>query len=514
MKLNTQSLGRRAFLGRAGVLASVAGSLEALHGAQQKSGARPKSIIWMVADGMSPSVLPMAEQFSQRVRGQGLLWQALLDRPEAVRGWMDMASLDSLVTDSSSASSSWGSGSRIFNGWVNTLPDGTELTTIAELARDKRKRVGLVTTATVTHATPAGFAAAVQKRDDEHIIAEQYLGRVDVVLGGGRRFFDSNARKDKRDLIASYREQGFSYAATRDELLKLKSSKLLGLFSASHLPYLIDRRADEAARSLVPTLAEMTEVALESLSASPNGFLLQIESARVDHAAHANDAASMLWEQLAFDEAIEAVLRYTERHPDTLVVMTSDHGNSNPGLVGMGYEYRDSSACFDRLARINSSFYAISPRLGGASEYSMKTTTAQPTGPVPAAERIQELAKYHFGFELSPDEVEVLRKAGSGGKKLSVNKQLDSLSGLMGQVIGNHTGIGWTGTTHTSDYTLVTALGPGAERFNGFIRNTEVFPALTELMDVKFKNPSMEPTRAKQYIESASLLRRDRPDWA
>jgi len=514
MNLKNQSLGRRAFLGRAGALASVAGSLEALQGAQQKSGARPKSIIWMVADGMSPSVLPLAEQFSQRVRGQGLLWQALLDRPEAVRGLMDMASLDSLVTDSSSASSSWGSGSRIFNGWVNVLPDGTELTPIAELARDKRKRVGLVTTATVTHATPAGFAAAVQKRDDEHIIAEQYMGRVDIILGGGRRFFDPNARKDKRDMVASYREQGFAYAATRDELLKLKSSKMLGLFSASHLPYLIDRRADDAARSLVPTLAEMTEVALNSLASSSNGFLLQVESARVDHAAHANDAAAMLWEQLAFDEAIEVVLRHAERHPETLVVITSDHGNSNPGLVGMGYEYRDSSECFDRLARINSSFYAVSPRLGGAAEYSMKVTTPQPTGVVPTVERVQELAKYHFGFEFTPDEIEVLRKSGAGGKKLCVNKQLDTMSGLMGQVVGNHTGIGWTGSTHTSDYTLVTALGPGAERFGGFIRNTEVFPNLTDLMDVKFKNPSMEPGRAKQYKEAAGLLRRARPDWA
>lgn len=514
MNVKNQSLGRRAFLGRAGVLASVSGSLEVLHGAQQKPGARPKNVIWMVADGMSPSVIPLAEQFSQRIRGQGLLWQALLDRPEATRGWMDMASLDSLVTDSSSASSSWGSGSRIFNGWVNMLPDGTELTSIAELARDKRKRIGLVTTATVTHATPAGFAASVRKRDDEHIIAEQYLGRVDVVLGGGRRFFDPNARKDKRDLVASYREQGFAYAATRDELLKLKSSRMLGLFSASHLPYLIDRRADEAARSLVPTLAEMTEVALNSLGSSSNGFLLQVESARVDHAAHANDAAAMLWEQLAFDEAIEVVLRYTERHPETLVVMTSDHGNSNPGLVGMGKEYTESARCFDRLARINSSFYAVSPRLGGEAEYSMQQPAGKVTGAVPTVERVQELARYHFGFEFTPDEVDVLRKAGSGTRKLCVNKQLDAMAGLMGQVIGNHTGIGWTGSTHTSDYTLVTALGPGAERFGGFIRNTEVFPNLTDLMDIKFKNPSMEPSRASQFKDTARLQHRDRPDWA
>ena len=513
-----QKIGRRSFFGRASALASLtgglAGGVEALHAAQ-KPGARPQSIIWMVADGMSPSVLPLAEQFSLRVRnGRGLVWQELLNQPRVQRGWMDMASLDSMVTDSSSASSAWGSGSRIFNGWVNVLPDGTKLTPIAQLARDKRKRIGLVTTATVTHATPAGFAAVSRNRDNEALIAEQYLKVADVVLGGGRKFFDAKTRADKRDLIGDFRADGFGYAASRDQLMKLTSSKMLGLFSASHMPYTLDQRNSETDRALVPTLAEMSEVALKALSGGPNGFLLQIEGGRVDHAAHANDAASLLWDQLAFDEAIEVVLRYAERHPETLIVLTSDHGNANPGLNGMGTEYRDSTKCFDRLAGVKSSFYAISPQLGASTGYTMKTDTAAAVVAKPAAERVQELARTHFGFELTPDEVELLRSAVSGQKRLSANKQLDSLSGLMGQVVGNHAGIGWTGSSHTSDYTLVTALGPGAERFAGMIRNTQVFPALTGLMDVKFQNPSMEPERAKQFREAAALQRRERPDWA
>ncbi|MBL0158974.1 MAG: alkaline phosphatase [Bryobacterales bacterium] len=510
----SQIIGRRSFFGRASALAALAGGVEALQAAE-KPGARPRNIIWMVADGMSPSVLPMAEYFSRRVRsGKGLVWQELLNVPRVHRGSMDMASLDSIVTDSSSASSSWGSGSRIFNGWVNVLPDGTKLTPIAELARDKRKRIGLVTTATVTHATPAGFAAVSRKRDDEALIAEQYLKVTDVVLGGGRKFFDAAARADKRDLIGDFRKSGFGYAASREQLLKLKSSKMLGLFSASHLPYTLDQRNSETDRELVPTLAEMSDVALQALSGGPNGFLLQIEGARVDHAAHANDAASLLWDQLAFDEAIEVALRFAEKHPETLIVLTSDHGNANPGLNGMGTEYRDSTKCFDRLAAVKSSFFAVSPRLGGTAEYTMKTDTAVAMVQKPTAERVQELARQHFGFEFTPDEVEILRNAASGQKRLSASKQLDSLVGLMGQVVGNHVGIGWTGTSHTSDYTLVTALGPGAERFGGLIRNTQVFPALTELMDVKFQNPSMEPEQARKYRAAAREQRRERPDWA
>lgn len=509
-----QRIGRRSFFGHASALASLAGGIEALHAAG-KPGARPQSIIWMVADGMSPSVLPLAEQFSRRVRaGKGLVWQELLNHPKIYRAMMDMASLDSMVTDSSSASSSWGSGSRVFNGWINVLPDGTKLIPLAQIARDKRKRVGLVTTATATHATPAGFAAVSRRRDDEALIAEQYLTVADVVLGGGRKYFDAAARADKRDLIAEYRNAGFGYAASRDQLAKLSSAKLLGLFSASHLPYTLDQRNSETEQELVPTLAEMAEAALKALDGGPNGFLLQIEAARVDHAAHANDAASLLWDQLAFDEAIEVALRYAERRPETLIVIASDHGNANPGLNGMGTEYRDSTKCFDRLAAVKSSFYAISPRLGASVEYTMKVDPDIPLGPKPSVERVREHTRTRLGIELTADEVEILRSAASGQRRLCASKQLDALPGLMGQVVGNHIGIGWIGSTHTSDYTLVTALGPGAERFSGFIRNTQVFPALTELMDVQFRNPSMDPATAKQYKAEAALQRRERPDWA
>lgn len=510
------TMNRRYFFKGAGVLAGVAGGLEALEAAAQKPNAQPRRIIFMVADGMSPSVLPLAEQFSLRVRGKGLLWQALLNRPEAWRGWMDMASLDSLVTDSSSASSSWGSGSRIFNGWVNVLPDGTRLTPICDLVRDKGYLTALVTTATVTHATPAGFAASVRRRDDEHLIAEQYLDKVDVILGGGRRFFSPDSRKDGKDLAASFRAAGYAHAENREQLLAQapEAKRMLGLFSGSHMPYTVDHRHSETASKLVPTLAEMAGAALSILEKQNRPFLIQIEGARVDHAAHANDAAGLLWDQIAFDEAIETVLRFAEGRPDTLVVITSDHGNSNPGLVGMGVEYRQSNASFERLAGIKASFNAVSPRLAGTAEYSMNPQQSSGVaGGAPSVARIQELAEQYFGFRFTPEEAEILRRCASGERKLCVNRQLDSAVGILGQVVGNHTGIHWTGTSHTSDYTLVTALGPGADRFAGFIRNTSVFSTLTELAGIRFRNPSMDPDQARKFREVA-FMPRLRPDWA
>jgi len=488
---STSSIGRRAFLGRAGVLASLAGSLEALHAAA-KPGARPKNIIFMVADGMSPSVLPMAEQFSWVVRGKGVLWRALIDRPEAARGLMDMASLSSVVTDSSAASSSWGSGARIFNGWVNMLPDGTALTPIANVSRDAGRRVGLVTTTTVTHATPAGFVAVQRSRGSEDEIALQYQKRVDVVLGGGRQFFEASTRKDKRDLVGQFRGDGFTAILSRDELLRLKAGgvqKLVGLFSPGMIPFTLDRNNSAELQRTVPTLAEMTTAALAVLESSPKGFLLQVEGGRVDHAAHSNDAASQMWEMLAFDDAIEVALRFAERHPETLLVITADHGNSNPGIGGKWAEWNSPSNGFKALARAKSSFSQIQPKLMGKGK--------------PDAALIKDLAHEAFGFEFSSDEGEAVRAAAAGTKKLCLNSRLDKLAGIMGQAVGNHTGIGWMSTDHTSDYVILTALGPGRERFAGQIRNTRCFENIADLMGSKFRNPSMSPERARTFLRAA-----------
>ena len=115
----------------------------------------------MVADGMSPGVPALADAFSHVIRAKGTHWRDLA-AADVTRGYFDMASLNSLVTDSAAASTAWGSGSRIFNWALNTLPDGRELKPIAVLA-ERGKRVGLVTTR-VSHATPAGFAACTQSR--------------------------------------------------------------------------------------------------------------------------------------------------------------------------------------------------------------------------------------------------------------------------------------------------------------------------------------------------------------
>lgn len=493
--MKSSNFSRRELL-QAGVVLAGRGLLPREASAQvRRRGTQVKNIIFMVSDGMSMGVPSVAEPFSQMVRARGTNWYRLSQDPEAVTGLFETRSLDSLVTDSSAASSAWGSGSRVFNGAVNVLPDGTKLTPIAHVMRRAGKRIGLVTTTTITHATPAGFAAVHSRRDDEHIIAEQYLDVVDVLMGGGRRFFDPQQRSDKRDLIAEYRRKGYTFWERREQVRgRERPDKVLGLFYGGHVPYTIDHMNDPKLWQEVPTLAEMARTALEILSRSRNGFLLQIEGGRVDHAAHSNDAVALLWDQLAFDDAIAVAVDFVRRHPDTLLVITSDHGNSNPGLNGMGEEYRDSTKCLERVAQAKGSYGAIQQMLKQSG--------------TPTPDKVREAIREVTSIEINREEAETIANVAQGKPAPTLNRAHAHLLGVLGEVLSNYNGIAWIGIQHTSDWTLVTALGAGKESFAGIRPHKEAFYQMLRLTGISFRNPEMTPKQAKRYLARAPRVRR------
>lgn len=454
------------------------------------STAVPRYIILMVADGMSVGVPTLAESFSRTVRGRGTAWWELARDPNVTAGWFDMASLTSLVTDSAAAASSWGSGSRVRNGAINVLPDNTRLTPLADVARSARRRIGLVTTTTVTHATPAGFAAVNTNRNAEDDIATQYLDRVDVVLGGGRRFFDARRRADARDLLGDFERGGYAVWRTRDELRAATGTgRVLGLFATEHLPYRLDRDQDPRLQANVPTLAEMASAALTRLNDTPEGFFLLVEGGRVDHAAHANDAASILREQLDFDDAVAVVREFAGGRHDTLVIVTSDHGNANPGLNGMGENYLDSSRVFAHVTRARASFSEVRRRLLDGAGRSGQ----------PSVNDTGMLVEHLLGFAPDQLQTEVIRTSLARPVATVLNGQLARFDGVLGQIAANHWGIGWTGTTHTADVAPVLAFGPGQERFRGLRANTALFGDSVALMGQTFSNPAMTPPAALAY---------------
>ena len=465
--MSEAKIGRRDWLklgGLGGAAAFLGGCAKAAAGGKGEV----RGIVFMVSDGMSTGVLTMAENFSHIVRQKGTRWWELINDPASARGLMETSSASAYVTDSSAASSAWGGGAKINNGVVNIRPDGSESTPILRHLKKLGRRTGLVTTATITHATPAGFAAVTVSRDDEHLIAPQYLGVVDLLMGGGKNFFAADKRVDSRDALTPYTKAGYELIEDRDTLLKSKSDKVLGLFSGGHIPFEVDRLNSPELIKRIPTLAEMSEVALKNLLGHPEKFLLQIEGGRIDHGAHANDIAGLLWDQLAFDDALVKVLEMIAGRDDILVIVTSDHGNANPGLNGTGKEYKDSNKAFASIARMTCSYEKLFEEWGRSPENT--------------AERLAAMIKERLGFSLTKKQTAELYSSITTGVVSEWSEQLDNPHGLLGQFAGNHTGIGWTGTSHTSDPTMISAIGPQAERFSGIVPNDEVHRHFMELL--------------------------------
>lgn len=425
---------------------------------------RAKNIIFLVSDGMSAGTLTLADVMLRRKEGRVSNWVRLYEEGNVNRGLMDMASADRIVTDSAAAAASWGCGYRVNNGALNIGPDGTHHKPVLQVFREAGKATGLVTTTEITHATPAGFAANVESRSMGEEIANQYLEReVDLLLGGGNRHYDPARREDGRDMYAAHRENNYRIVRTKNDLRSMDATgeRLLGIFANGHLPYTLDHKNTQEHLDTVPTLVEMTDAALQNLSQNDNGFILQIEGGRVDHAAHGNDAGGLIYDQIAFDEAIGVVLAFTENRDDTLVVITTDHGNANPGLNSAPDSH------FDKIQTFTHTNSWIHSELDEESSLS----------------RIRERVEAATSIEISESEAEAYQLA-SKGEYQTIYSVMTSPSAVLGQILANHTHVNWVGGSHTADYVELTAFGPGSEVLNGFVLNTDLFKVMTEAAGV------------------------------
>lgn len=281
--------------------------------------------------------------------------------------------------DSSPTASAMNTGVKSRNGTVN-LDDAGDyedcnaaatagLTTFAEIVTDMGKSVGIVTTARITHATPAAVYAKSAHRDWEDDtklpekcaqkdIAAQLVdaidaGMVDFAMGGGRQHFLPNGitdeeggegrRIDDRNLVEEIKAKGWQYVWDDASFRAADPARpVLGLFEASHMQY-------EADRSGEPSLAEMTEMAINNLSANEQGYYLEIEAGRVDHGNHDGNMHRAVTDGAAFAEAIEKAVSMVDVN-ETLIIVTADHshainfngycGRGTP-ITGLCYEVDD-----------------------------------------------------------------------------------------------------------------------------------------------------------------------------
>jgi alkaline phosphatase len=330
-----------------------------------------KNVILFIGDGMSVGTITAGRIFEGQRRGllgedYSLAMESLPHAALAKTYNTDMQIPDSagtataMVTGVKTKAGTISINDNVQRGFCNTAI-GNEATTAWEMAATRGMSVGVVSTARLTHATPAVTYAHSADRNWEHDvpniaknqgctdIATQFVNfdkgdGIQVAFGGGRREFipvdlvdqegKKGKRKDGRNLInewqAKHPEGQYVYDKSGFDKLDENTTRAFGLFESSHMKYEADRRDGE------PSLAEMTTKAIEILSKNKEGYVLMIEAGRIDHAHHAGNAKRALEDTIAYDDAIKAALENTNLE-DTLIIATADHAHT---LVMNGYADR------------------------------------------------------------------------------------------------------------------------------------------------------------------------------
>lgn len=467
---------RRSFF-KQGALATLGGMLTSSFDLrantilEENKGKKAKNIIFMVSDGMSVGTLVMADIYIRRKFDRPSNWMGLYETNLVQRGLMDMASASSIVTDSAAASSSWGGGVRVNNGSLNISPDGKENLPILQKFKKAGKKVGCVTTVPITHATPAGFSVWSERRNDMEGIALKYteLG-FDVMMGGGNKVFNPSLREDGKDVYAILQQKGYTVVRNRANMQKASLKKpLFGVFADVALPYTVDHMQDEVLKAEIPTLAEMTAKAIDVMKNHPQGFVIQVEAGKVDWAAHGNDLGGLIYDQVAFDDAVKVAIDFAKKDGNTLVVLTSDHGNANPGLI----YGKQCNGNFDRIQDFKHSNDWI----------------LQNIKPTDGIAKVKESVYNNCGkMSITDDQArELLTYYAQAGQEDGIYNYNHLPYKLFSEIQKAHTSVGWISMDHSSDFVELAMFGPGSEKLKPFMRNTDMHKFLLDVAEVEDK---------------------------
>lgn len=278
--------------------------------AQSRTEDQPPNIILMIGDGMGVS------QLSSRLY-YGPSEEAQFTRFPYV-GLVRTRSSSHKITDSAAGATAYSCGKKTFNGAIGVGPDSTALETILETLASRGYATGLVSTSSITHATPASFYAHVDDRNKEFEIAEQLLSSpVDFFAGGGKRFFFE--RRDGRNLYPLLVDAGVELDTHALEAPSTwDPERRYGyLLARGGMPTMLEGRGD--------FLPQATEMALTYLEATAKPYFLMVEGSQIDWGGHANDGEYLITEMQDFDKTMGKVLDRVEANPRTLVLATADH---------------------------------------------------------------------------------------------------------------------------------------------------------------------------------------------
>ncbi len=412
---------------------------------------KAKNVIMMIADGMSTEGITLARQ----VKGGSLAIDEI-SVGSVITSWANGP-----ITDSAPGGTVYASGEKTNNKYIGTSVNDTPMASILEGAESVGKATGIIATSEITHATPGDFTAHTNNRKYYNQILQQQINQdMEVVLGGGFNKpsgFSSEVQADEftsyyEEQVNNIKEEGFDFITTKDELTSYNGDKLWGSFADADLKYDFDRQSDND--NVQPSLAEMTDKVIEVLNKDEDGFFLMIEGSKVDWAAHANNTVGIVSDILAFDEAVKKAVEFAKADGNTVVVVTTDHGNSGI-TIGSSY-YNENIESYDKATYANTTDLLKNATITEErfNEISSGKSDAE----------IKELALKYYGIDLTDEELAIVKGEQGEGRKLGIR-----------EVIARRVGIGYTTGGHTGEQVYLGVYSPSdVELLEGVVDNTEV----------------------------------------
>lgn len=413
---------------------------------------QPVNIIYLVGDGMGAPYITAYRYFSHNET------PIPVERTLFDEWLMGTAQTyphdDTYVTDSAAAATSLAAGVKTYNGAIGVDVNKQPVETVLERAKHSGYTTAMVVTSSVTHATPASFAAHVNTRQAAEQIADQYIDqkidgkfKVDLLMGGGNKYF---ARKD-RNLIKELKKGGYSYVNSFKKLDKLRKLPAVGLFAEDGLPHALG--SSEPLR-----LSKMVNKSLQLLE-GPKPFFMLIEASQIDWCGHANDIACAMGEMADLHATLGSIKTFVEQNPNTVFVMTADH--STGGLsIGANDEYIWRTPMIHRVKK-----------------------TAEPIAKemIAAKNNWEKSWLENTGITLLDSERTELAKLVEAGQK-DYNATRTTLERTLLKAISRATATGWTTYGHTGEDVLVFATGKHTDLFKGNLNNIDIANQLFTLL--------------------------------
>jgi len=490
-------------------LAFTVGAQEAV----SAPGPQPKYVFFFLGDGMSNSQIQATEAYLTTVNGGSAMKATDLLKPANRLNMSKMpeqgmqTTFDSfaLMTDSASSATAFACGLKTVSGTIGMDETKTNsYKSIAQLAHEKGIKVGVITSVSLDHATPAAYYASVASRGYMNNIATQMANTGYEFFGGGGLVSPTAATSAKdtgNDVLSLLDTNGYQIKNTRADILNLKTvpqDKVVcinpALDGSKAMPYAIDK--DDAPYTDNLTLAEMTDVAISNLSNDPTkGFFIMVEGGKIDWAGHANDAMANIGDMIDFDNAVGEALEFYAQHPsETLIIVTGDH---ETGGMTVGHATTGYTAYYGELEKQKNSYEYFDKYVWATHKTAHPVADCSASGSLAADTIMTDLMAEHFGLvyaTLNDYQKDKLEDAydksmcGTNNNNVAENTFLYSgynpISVTMTHILNEKASIGWTSYSHTGVPVPVFAKGRAARTFAGFYDNTDIAKRLARVMDL------------------------------